>query len=56
MGRYTKKYLDYFRDLKGYSEAKTGLPEPIKDYSEAKIDSPQLVDTVVVFKHVLPVT
>jgi len=33
-------YLNYFRDLEGYGEAKTGLPKPIKDYSEAKIDSP----------------
>jgi len=55
-GGVQKIYLDYFRDLEGHSEAKTGLPEPMKDHGEAKIDSPQPADTVAVSKHVLPVT
>lgn len=49
-------YLNYFRGLEGHGEAKTGLPEPMKDHGEAKIDSPQPADTVAVSKHVLPVT
>ena len=39
-GAYKKIYLNYVRDLKGYSKAKIGLPKLIKDYYEAKIDSP----------------
>ena len=35
-----KIYFNYFRDLEGHSEAKIGLPKPIKDYSKVKIDSP----------------
>ena len=54
-GGVQKIYLDYFKDLEGHSEAKTGLPELIKDHDKAKIDLPQLADTVAVFKHVLPV-
>jgi hypothetical protein len=49
-------YTNYFKGLEGCSETKTVSPEPMKDYSEAKIDLPRLVDTVAVFKHVLPVT
>jgi hypothetical protein len=33
-------YLNYFRDLEGYSKAKIGLPKLIKDHGKAKIDSP----------------
>jgi len=55
-GGVQKIYLNYFRDLKGYSKAKIGLLKPIKDYSKAKIDLPQPVDTVAVSKYVLPVT